>query len=187
MALGSRLFAPAALAVVLVLLGGSRAALAHRSGCHNLHTWPSDSNTYVCGDLGYPCDGSTSVSQIDPAKIHVPLLVEKAFTEIFGRAPSTTESNFWKARFRTDKDGLRKIRNVMAWYKTQGSFGPKVTAATARARLIADVNGIFASVYAGRLPTPSESSYWIARTADKTTAETLRGAMAFHRANNIQH
>ena len=26
---------------------------AHRSGCHSLHSCPSDSNTYICGDTGY--------------------------------------------------------------------------------------------------------------------------------------
>ncbi len=163
------------------------AALAHRSGCHNLHTCPSDSNTYVCGDLGYPCDGSTSVDQIDPKKIHVPLLVEKAFTEIFGRVPTDAESNFWKKRFRADKDGVRKIRNAMAWHKAKGSFGPKITAATTRTRLIKEINSIFMSVHDGRLPTLTESQYWISRTADKTTAEALRGAMAHHKAHGIFH
>lgn len=28
-------------------------AQAHRSGCHRWHSCPSDSGSYVCGDLGY--------------------------------------------------------------------------------------------------------------------------------------
>ena len=28
---------------------------AHRSGCHRWHSCPSDSGSYTCGDLGYPC------------------------------------------------------------------------------------------------------------------------------------
>ena len=28
---------------------------AHRSGCHRWHSCPSDTGSYVCGDLGYPC------------------------------------------------------------------------------------------------------------------------------------
>lgn len=28
-------------------------AVAHRSGCHRWHSCPSDSGSYVCGDLGY--------------------------------------------------------------------------------------------------------------------------------------
>lgn len=26
---------------------------AHRDGCHRWHSCPSDSGSYVCGDLGY--------------------------------------------------------------------------------------------------------------------------------------
>jgi hypothetical protein len=169
------------------LLIYSPAALAHRSGCHNLHTCPSDANTYVCGDLGFACDGSTSIEKIPAANIHVPLVVEKAFSETFGRRPTDAESAWWKKRWRADRDGLRKLRSTMAWHKEKGSFGPKVSAATVRARLIKDVNAIFASVYDGRLPTQSESQYWISRVADKPTAEGLRGAMAFHKAQNIPH
>lgn len=33
--------------------------LAHRSGCHRWHSCPSDSGSYLCGDLGYPCRYST--------------------------------------------------------------------------------------------------------------------------------
>lgn len=162
-------------------------ALAHRSGCHNLHTCLSDAQTYVCGDLGFACDGSTSIENIPTKNIHVPLVVEKAFSDTFGRKPTDAESRFWKQRWRGDKDGLRKLRSTMTWHKGEGSFGPKVTAATAKARLIPEVNRIFSSVYDGRLPTPAESKYWISRTSDKTTEETLRSAMAFHKAKNIQH
>ncbi|MEK7519715.1 MAG: hypothetical protein AAB581_00510 [Patescibacteria group bacterium] len=28
---------------------------AHRSGCHRWHSCPSDTGSYVCGDLGHPC------------------------------------------------------------------------------------------------------------------------------------
>lgn len=31
-------------------------ALAHRSGCHRWHSCPSDTGSYVCGDIGY-CSG----------------------------------------------------------------------------------------------------------------------------------
>src|SRR5215216_2206150 len=33
-------------------------AYAHRDGCHARHSCPSNANppTYVCGDLGYPCE-----------------------------------------------------------------------------------------------------------------------------------
>lgn len=35
---------------------------AHRSGCHRWHSCPSDSGSYTCGDLGYPCRYGTSTS-----------------------------------------------------------------------------------------------------------------------------
>src|SRR5215207_8376594 len=40
-------------------------AEAHRHGCHRWHSCPSDSGSYVCGDLGYDdyCPGKTE----DPA------------------------------------------------------------------------------------------------------------------------
>src|SRR3954462_9498615 len=37
----------------LVLFAGP--AGAHQSGCHRWHSCPSDSGSYVCGDLGYAC------------------------------------------------------------------------------------------------------------------------------------
>jgi hypothetical protein len=41
-----------ALLVSIVPLS-SRVAEAHRDGCHRWHSCPSDSGSYVCGDLGY--------------------------------------------------------------------------------------------------------------------------------------
>ncbi len=40
-----------ALFLVVIILPFS--ASAHRSGCHRWHSCPSDSGSYVCGDLGY--------------------------------------------------------------------------------------------------------------------------------------
>ena len=45
----------AALTLIVVGLLGVSAANAHRSGCHRWHSCPSDTGSYVCGDLGYPC------------------------------------------------------------------------------------------------------------------------------------
>ncbi len=162
-----------------------QAVFAHRSGCHNLHTCPSDNNTYVCGDLGYPCDGSTSLKNIAPSKIHVPLLVESIFKEIFGRAPSDIESTYWKKRFRAEKNSVYKIRRAMAWHQVKGSFGPPEST-VAKESLIKNMNSLFQSVY-GRMPTVSENQYWLSRIKDKPTEQAIKGAMVFHKANNIQH
>ena len=41
------------LATSLLLLGTNQDSSAHRSGCHRWHSCPSDTGSYVCGDLGY--------------------------------------------------------------------------------------------------------------------------------------
>jgi hypothetical protein len=57
------LAALAVLSVTLVLLSGLAAhattAEAHQSGCHRWHSCPSDTGSYVCGDLGYACQYPT--------------------------------------------------------------------------------------------------------------------------------
>ncbi len=35
------------------MAGLSAPAEAHRNGCHRWHSCPSDTGSYVCGDLGY--------------------------------------------------------------------------------------------------------------------------------------
>ncbi|HLC49679.1 MAG TPA: hypothetical protein VJI96_04835 [Candidatus Andersenbacteria bacterium] len=165
-------------------------ALAHRSGCHTLHTCASDNESYTCGDLGYPCNGTTTLEQIDPATIFVPLATEKIFTDTFGRKPTDTESTYWKKRFRSDKNSIYKIRAAMAWHKNKNSSGPAVSAVSlplpAKVDVVKDMNSLFASVY-GRLPTASESKYWLSRTKDKSTAPAVVGALTFHKEKGILH
>ncbi len=165
-------------------------ASAHRSGCHTLHTCPSDTNTYMCGDLGYPCNGATRIEDIDPATIFVPVATEKIFIEVFGRKPTPAESEYWKKRFRTDKNSIHKLRPAMAWHKNRASFGPEsITGKTTTAKIdiAKEMNTLFASVYEGRMPTGSEYNYWISRIKDKGTAPAIIGAMTFHKEHNIQH
>lgn len=169
--------------VVGLMLPG--VTLAHRSGCHNLHTCSSDNGSYECGDLGYPCDGSTSIKQIQASSVFVPLTAEKVFMDTFGRKPTDYESQYWKKRFRSDKESVFKMRRAMAWHKEHGSFGPKPAPVTTE-DLIRDMNTMFASVY-GRDHTVSENTYWISRLKDKPTAPALIGAMTYHRDHHIQH
>jgi hypothetical protein len=152
--------------------------LAHRSGCHNLHTCPSDTNAYVCGDLGYPCDGATTIKNIAKAATVVPLAVEKAFFDTFGRKPTNLESDYWKKRFRAEKDSVYKIRRAMAWHKLKGLTGPPAVTT-----IVADS---FNKVY-GRYPTISENQYWTMRVKDKPTETAIRDTMLFHRINDIKH
>lgn len=173
------------IAIVSVLFI-AKPVFAHHSGCHNLHTCPSDTGTYVCGDLGYSCNGSTSAGNISVKLINVPLVVEKAFIDTFGRKPTDAESAYWENRFRNDKDGLYKIRRTMAWYQSIGSFGPKVTVVVTKSRLVKNMNAIFASVY-GRQPTESENKYWLGRLGDKKTEVDIKNTMLFHNGSNIAH
>jgi len=181
-----KLFTLLTIVFAMSVLMSTNTASAHRSGCHNLHTCPSDNETYVCGDLGYPCNGVTSAGNISIKLINVPLVVEKAFSDTFGRKPSDAESMYWKNRFRNDKDGLYKIRRTMAWYKSIGSFGPKVSAGVTKARLVKNMNAIFASVY-GRQPTESENKYWLGRLADRKTEPEIKNTMLFHKLSKILH
>ncbi len=175
------------LIVTLVSLIAPQVALAHRSGCHTLHTCPSDSDTYVCGDLGYPCNGVSSISDIDISEINVPLLIEVAFENEFGRRPTDLESVYWKNRFRSDKGSIHKTRRVMAWHHANGSFGPKVAVVASSGVNISRINALFRAAYEGRNPTVSENAYWISRIGDKGTEEAMVGAMKYHRLNSIQH
>jgi uncharacterized protein YgiM (DUF1202 family) len=45
-----------------VSASGWNAPIAHRDGCHRWHTCPSDTGSYRCGDLGHPCQGSSTGS-----------------------------------------------------------------------------------------------------------------------------
>ena len=141
-------------AVGVILL--PQAALAHRSGCHNLHSCPSDTGSYVCGDLGYPCDGATSLNDIKMSAVNVPLLVDSLFKQTFGRMPTDAESVYWKKRFRAEKDSIYKIRRTMAWHQVNGSFGPPKAAAQ-QPSVVKKINAIFRSVYNGRNPTVVEN------------------------------
>lgn len=48
---------------------GAPPASAHRDGCHRWHSCPSDSGSYVCGDLGIDtyCPGTEAVPEAPPA------------------------------------------------------------------------------------------------------------------------
>lgn len=167
------------------VLAMPQGAWAHRSGCHNLHTCLSDTNSYECGDLGYLCDGSTSLESIKTSTINVPLLVESIFVQTFGRKPMVAESAYWKKRFRSEKDSVYKIRRTMAWHQVNGSFGPPKAAA--QPSIVKNINAIFRSVYDGRSPTVAENHYWLTRIKDKTTEAALKDVMLFHKTNGIQH
>ncbi len=56
---------------------------AHRSGCHRWHSCPSDSGSYVCGDLGYTSECGTSsysAPTYTPPAPHIPVVTTKKVT-----------------------------------------------------------------------------------------------------------
>lgn len=67
-----------ALGLVVAVLFAALAAFsastasAHQSGCHRWHSCPSDTGSYICGDLGYPCQypgGSTTPPATPPPAV----------------------------------------------------------------------------------------------------------------------
>jgi hypothetical protein len=69
---GLLFFAASILALSWLLAGAGEPASAHRSGCHRWHTCPSDTGSYVCGDLGYPCETSSALPTLPPAPTAAP-------------------------------------------------------------------------------------------------------------------
>jgi hypothetical protein len=56
-----RILVIASLVLVLSLFAAPRPTVsAHQSGCHRWHSCPSDTGSYVCGDLGYYSECGTS-------------------------------------------------------------------------------------------------------------------------------
>lgn len=100
---------------------------AYRSGCHNLHTCPSDTDTYVCGDLGYACRGATSLADIPAVDISVPiqpLVVVTQINALFravydGRNPTVSENQYWAMRLK-DKPTSNVLQGAMAWHRAHG-------------------------------------------------------------------
>lgn len=62
---GRRLAAVCGTLATLYLLAAP--AEAHRSGCHRWHSCPSDTGSYVCGDLGYTTYCGVGVATFTPA------------------------------------------------------------------------------------------------------------------------
>lgn len=62
-----------AAASLTVTIPGAPPAEAHRDGCHRWHSCPSDSGSYVCGDLGIAtyCPGTEALPEAPPAAVPV--------------------------------------------------------------------------------------------------------------------
>lgn len=74
------------IAIILIASPMSLAtASAHRSGCHRWHSCPSDTGSYVCGDLGYT-SGCGTDTYSEPAQVytppatHIPVITTKSIS-----------------------------------------------------------------------------------------------------------
>ncbi len=56
------LVAALAAAAATASLTAPQTAIAHRDGCHRWHSCPSDTGSYVCGDLGYTSECPTTTA-----------------------------------------------------------------------------------------------------------------------------
>lgn len=82
--------------IIIFILGSlsfAETVSAHRSGCHRWHSCPSDTGSYVCGDLGYTtyC-GDSSPNQFLPPPSFTPPPTPKP------TPPPSIESNSFVGR-----------------------------------------------------------------------------------------
>ena len=110
--------------------------LAHQSGCHRWHSCPSDTGSYVCGDLGYPCQYDTYSSS------------ESYYIPSYS-LPAPRNPNTGRVEFTISSDDWCKYDVSVFWDKP----------------LYADRFSIAASRYAGADPDPipdtTDTSYTI--------------------------
>lgn len=84
------LFAAIALAVFSFFAFSPSIAQAHRSGCHRWHSCPSDTGSYVCGDIGHSNYCGGTVVQPTPRPTQPPTLSPTAVPAY--TAPSSSTS-----------------------------------------------------------------------------------------------
>src|SRR5947208_670491 len=88
--------------LLLLFLVVASPAEAHRDGCHRWHSCPSDTGSYVCGDLGYSdqCGGAApqapaqqqNIQYVQPtlAKVQYIVPVTKTSVKIPTKIPTPT-------------------------------------------------------------------------------------------------
>jgi hypothetical protein len=105
---------------------------AHRSGCHRWHSCPSDTGSYVCGDLGYysGCPGGAPSTKAVPKAtptpaVHVPVITMKVITSDepvqFSQLIRYTGKEYppYEKLLQTGQSGL--IRNITEVTYTDGA------------------------------------------------------------------
>lgn len=113
-------------------------ASAHRSGCHRWHSCPSDTGSYTCGDLGYPCQYPTypkSGGVVYPPNNYY----KDCYTCAWKKVPAN-DTRVWKRQLQIDTSGtdviyLQKALNIEGVYPEAlytGYYGPLTERAVKR-------------------------------------------------------
>lgn len=101
---------------LLSLVSFPQSASAHRDGCHRWHSCPSDSGSYVCGDLGY-----SSECPVAPQPVHVPVSTTQLVDTNEPVAFHTTMKKTWKEyqgytkQITAGVNGTRKITTKVTY------------------------------------------------------------------------
>lgn len=130
--------------------------------------------TVAPGDAAISDDTITwSNVPLEPGQSFYPVLTLK----LESGTPFKTKKNIWVEVTGTDMEATSTNFSITA------VAAVKNAAATLTS---ADITNMFQIIYK-RTPTASELAYWMSRRADKPSKGALQGAMAYHRAQNIQH
>ncbi|MEX1997248.1 MAG: hypothetical protein WEA04_01025 [Candidatus Andersenbacteria bacterium] len=176
----------------------SSAVSSHKTAKQNITYWRSSASTsYYSSDYynsladGYEAD----VKEYEQTFLKT---FNKAFKHVFSRTPDTKEIDFWMGRIKrgeitsTDallqKMGFQKAKGLTMPGHPIGSVMGATTGDTfTNAEVPVVVARLFKEVY-DRNISPSESTYWKNRArTDKKTISAIKGAMAYHKAHNINH
>ena len=105
-------------------------AEAHRDGCHRWHSCPSDSGSYVCGDLGYWSEcpgGKPGSSEPDTSEPDVEEDYEPPSSPRFGRVESAARGRVTLrvraekgAKVRVDSEAGRRVATATATGASRG-------------------------------------------------------------------
>lgn len=180
---------------------------AHQSGCHRWHSCPSDTGSYVCGDLGYPCiyptySTSPSLTVTEAQAKTLIAIANRNFVKVFNRKANAQESGYWGMRYvmspgMSDESVLRRemqdFLEIGYSYSAVGNGDGSKPQGQVKKEFLAERDKIaskdaptivereFINVY-GRKPTVVESKYWKGRArSDKKLVSSLRGAMVFQK------
>ncbi len=111
--------------VALVLVFAPFAtASAHQDGCHRWHSCPSDTGSYVCGDLGYtsgcPKTSTTKVAPKSTVK-EVKTKPAKVIKTPKAKAPKAAKKVKTPAKAKVIKPVAEKVY-VNGYYKKDGTY-----------------------------------------------------------------